>query len=252
MADYNSTLPILGSVTISSSVLIGVSGTKLDSLVGSVTIGRAVEVSGGIFTGGDLVGSVVIEDSVRLGVSGTVDIGNRVAGSIVNIPDITIDGITAGSVEVFSSTGSVEMYGSLTATAGSEQWIQNVVEVSNTVATSAGAREDLVVDYKTTASIAAAAIGSHGYVSLGSLYVSRIMAGFSGKAKLMVLTSGTGTAPLVTGFNSTANPNINLDFGESNGLFFGVGSRVTLVMTNRDSAAQDVYSTIIGYYTDIA
>ncbi len=234
MADYNSTLPIVGSVTVESSTLVGVSGDIFDSGdltgsmslqgIGSVHVANILEVSGAIFDGGDLTGSMSLQ-----GV-GSVHIANilEVSGAIFDSGDIT------GSVVVSDSV---------------RLGVSGTVDIGNTVSVSAGAREDLVVDYQTDASVAAAAIGSHGYVSLGSLYVSRIIAGFSGKGKVVVLTSGTSAVPLAVGFNSTANPNINMDFGESNGLFFGLGSVVVLTMTNRDSAAQDIYSTIIGYHT---
>ena len=229
MADYNSTLPILGSVAIASSALVGVSGDiftngKMTGSmamqgIGSVIIQSAplIGVSGLVFTEGKIVGSfhpagvgsVIIQSNARMGISGIVEVSNdvQVAGSIWSIPDIAV---------------------------------------------SATEREGIVQSYKTTASVSASAIGSHGFVSLGSLYVTKVLGGFSGKAKLMVLESGTSAVPLATGFNSTANPNIDLYFGESNGLYIGNGSRVILTMTNRDSAAQDIYSTIIGYHTHVA
>lgn len=212
MADYNSSLPIIGSVAIVSSNLIGVSGTIFTEgdLTGSVNIIAAptLEISGAIFTGGNIVGSMVVSSASRLGISGTVEVSNTVqtAGSIWSMPDISV---------------------------------------------SATERDGIVQDYKTDASVAAAALGSHSFVSLGSLYVTKVLGGFSGKAKVMVLVSGTSAVPLAVGFNSTASPNIDLDFSESNGLYFGNGSRIVLTMTNRDSAAQDFYSTIIGYHTHI-
>lgn len=273
MADYNSSLPITGSVAIASSVLVGVSGAIFDSgdMVGSVNIATDL-ASIGSWTGytGSIwsmpaistSNSANVEDGTE-GLGSSTQIGGMmngstfparldagswlmVAGSIDSLPVITdmVGSVTIGrTVDVSGGifTGG-DLVGSVVAT----------IEGTVTTTATAGARDDLVVDYKTSASVAAAAIGSHGYISLGSLYVSRIMGGFSGKAKMMVLTSGTSAVPLAVGFNSTANPNIALDFGEENGLFFGVGSVVTLVITNRDSAAQDIYSSIIGYYTDIA
>jgi len=92
-------------------------------------------------------GSKVFQGDI-FGISGIVNVDNRVAGSIVNLPDVTItDAVTigsyttqgvsfTGSTEVFSDTGSVEVYGTLSATAGSEQWIQNELEVSGIVGVS--------------------------------------------------------------------------------------------------------------------
>ncbi len=93
----------------------------------------------------------------RYGISGIVEVSNRVAGSIVNIPAIDINNpatigsyttqiivgsvyqtnststTLTGSMEVFSSTGSVEVYGSLSAEAGSESWIKNWDEIGSSV-----------------------------------------------------------------------------------------------------------------------
>ena len=63
-------------------------------------------------------------------VSGSVDIDNRVAGSIVNMP------ITPVSGTVFSDiAGSVAITSPISVTTGSESWIQNVVEVSGAIFT---------------------------------------------------------------------------------------------------------------------
>lgn len=241
MADYNSTLPILGSVAIASSSLVGVSGliftdgnmtgSMATKGIGSVIVqsSNLIGVSGAIFDSGDITGSVVISSSPLLGVSGLIFTDGKMTGSMA------MKGI--GSVIIHSST---------------RVGVSGIVEIDGTVSTTAGERSGIVQAYKTSASVAASAIGSHSFVSLGSLFVTRILGGFSGKAKVMVLESGNTAIPLATGFNSTANPNINLDFGENNGLYFGNGSRCVLTITNRDSAAQDIYSTIIGYHTHIA
>ena len=81
---------ITGSVVISSAPLIGVSGDKLDKLVGSVTVGRTVEVSGGIFIDGKLtgsfhpqgIGSVIIKSSSLVGVSGLIFTDGKMTGSM--------------------------------------------------------------------------------------------------------------------------------------------------------------------------
>lgn len=166
---------------------------------------------------------------VDIGNIGSVRIipGDRVPGSIVNLPDVNIG---AGSVIILSSTGSVSVYG-------------------GDVTTSPGARTNLLADYETDASVSAGDSGLHAFTSTGSLYVSRVLAGFSGKGKVSVHISGDGAQETrATAFNSTANPNILLDFGESNGLFVGNGSIIIIERNNREASnSQDVYSTIIGY-----
>lgn len=218
MADYNSTLPILGSVAIASSALVGVSGLIFTD--GKMTGSMAMQG----------IGSMVISSSNLIGVSGLIFTDGKMTGSMA------MQGI--GSMVIASST---------------RLGVSGIVEIAGTVTTTAvpGVRIGIVQAYKTSASVSAAAVGSHSTISLGSLFVTRILGGFSGKAKMMVLESGDSAIPVATGFNSTANPNISLDFGENNGLYFGLGSRCVLTMTNRDTAAQDIYSTIIGYHSYI-
>jgi len=276
MADYNSSLPITGSVAIASSVLVGVSGAIFDSgdMVGSVNIATDL-ASIGSWTGytGSIwsmpaistSNSANVEDGTE-GLGSSTQIGGMmngstfparldagswlmVAGSISDLPTITdmVGSVTVGrTIEV---SGAIFTGGDLTGSVSLQGIGSVIATIEGTVTTTAtaGARDDLVVDYKTSASVAAAAIGSHGYISLGSLYVSRIMGGFSGKAKMMVLTSGTSAVPLAVGFNSTANPNMSFDFGESNGLLIGNGSGLSIIRYNRDTSAQDVYSSIMGY-----
>lgn len=135
----------------SESYLFGQSGTQwmpigvesgTNSVLRTTTTG-SIAVSNFNALGSNITGSVAITTSV-LPVSGIVNLGtqadnittllgstsvyNRVAGSIVNLPSIdvnnpaTIGSYTTqnvtqtGSLEVFTSTGSVNIYGNLSAT----------------------------------------------------------------------------------------------------------------------------------------
>ena len=61
----------------------------------------------------------------RYGVSGIVEVNNRVAGSIVNIPNVTInDASTIGSYTTQNILGSVAITSPISVTAGSESWIK--------------------------------------------------------------------------------------------------------------------------------
>ena len=225
MADYNSNLPVIGSVYVSNPADVGgYAGSETYVKAGSVVVENTLDVLGSVY------------------VSNAVDVGGYAgsetyvkAGSVV--VENTID--VLGSVYV---SNAAEMGGSETyVKAGS-------VIITNTVLTTGGVRTAIINDYNTSADVAAAGNDEHSYLSVGSFYVSKILAGFSGKGKIVVSLSGTSLLPKATGFNSTATPNINLDFGENNGLYCGNGSRVVVTRYNREStSAQDVYSTIIGY-----
>lgn len=108
-----------------------------------------------------------------------------------------------------------------------------------------------VNDYKDASAIAAAASDNHDYaVTVGkTLHLNQIEASASGKAKMVVqvetaLASGIFTT-YWTQFNSTANPNMNVQL--QNNIQVAAGVKVRVVMTNKDNQAQDLYSTISGY-----
>lgn len=108
-----------------------------------------------------------------------------------------------------------------------------------------------VNNYLTSAAVAAAASVNHDYTvtALMSLKLSQIWAAASGKMKILVqVETGVATAVFVTrfaGFNSTANPNIEIPIGEN--ITVAAGVRVRVVRTNLDNQAQDLYSTISGH-----
>lgn len=107
-----------------------------------------------------------------------------------------------------------------------------------------------VNDYKRAIAIAAGATDNHDYtVTAGkTLYLDEVNSTASGKAKMEVqVETGVATAVFNTffvQFNSTATPNmwISLD----NPITVAAGVRVRIVMTNKDVAAEDMYSTISG------
>jgi hypothetical protein len=107
-----------------------------------------------------------------------------------------------------------------------------------------------VNDYN-TASLAAAASGNHDYTvtALMTLKLSAIWGSASGKLKIEVqietaAASGTFVTRFV-GFNSTANPNIDLPIKEN--ISVVAGARVRVIRTNLDNQPQSVYTTISGH-----
>lgn len=108
-------------------------------------------------------------------------------------------------------------------------------------------------NYATAAAVAAGATSNHDYTvtALMTLFLSQIWASASGKIKIQVqIETGVATGVFVNrfvGFNSTANPCIEVPIRENIEVLAGV--RVRVARTNLDNQAQDVYSTISGHET---
>ena len=100
-----------------------------------------------------------------------------------------------------------------------------------------------IVSYNTSAAVAASASVNHDYtVSGGTAFTGEeIWASGSGKIKVEVLINGAASW---TGFNSTAEPNVRIPLDRMAKAAAGQVIRITI--TNRDLAAQDVYSTLTG------
>lgn len=119
------------------------------------------------------------------------------------------------------------------------------------VVLSAGVSGTVVNNYNTSASLAAAGSSNHTYTITTSkaFQGKKIHATASGKLKIEVQISPDGTAftSIFVAFNSTANPNIDIDMDQI--LFLeasGAGAAVRVIRTNLDKSAEDVYSTISG------
>lgn len=103
-------------------------------------------------------------------------------------------------------------------------------------------------DYN-TATVAAGATNNHDYTAAATFKLSQIWAAASGKMKIIVsVETGVATGvftPRFVGFNSTANPNIEIPIHEFITVLTGV--RVRVARTNLDNQSQDLYSTISGH-----
>lgn len=106
-------------------------------------------------------------------------------------------------------------------------------------------------NHLSSAAVAAGSPVSHDYTVTGgtTLSLSQIFASASGKMKIEVQTeSGVATGIFATkfvGFNSTANPNIEIPINEN--ITVAAGVRVRVIRTNKDNQSQDLYSTISGH-----
>ena len=108
-----------------------------------------------------------------------------------------------------------------------------------------------VNDYKLASAIAAGGTDNHDYTvtALKTLKLESINASSSGKAK-MTLQIETGVASgvfntIAVQFNSTATPNMVYELASP--ISVAAGVRVRVIMQNRESVADDLYSTIGGF-----
>jgi hypothetical protein len=100
-----------------------------------------------------------------------------------------------------------------------------------------------VQDYHTSASLAAGASVTFTYtVGAGHTFsLERAWASASGKIKAVLQNNGS---TIMVGFNSTANPNIDMTIVAPPTI--AAGNTVTIIITNTDLVAFDVYATIEG------
>jgi hypothetical protein len=97
--------------------------------------------------------------------------------------------------------------------------------------------------YNTSAAVAAGSSVTFTYTvaATHTFSLQRVWSSASGKIKVVVNNNGS---PIFVGFNSTANPNIDITIMEPPTIV--AAATVTVVITNEDLLAQDVYSTIEG------
>lgn len=105
-----------------------------------------------------------------------------------------------------------------------------------------------VVNYDTTAAVAAGATDNHDLVFATASRLYQVLATASGKLKVEVqietaASSGVFNTVAVR-FNSTATPDCDMTLSKY--AVIPAGARVRVIRTNKDNQAQDVYSTIVG------
>lgn len=106
-----------------------------------------------------------------------------------------------------------------------------------------------VHNYDIQVNLAAAGTDNHNYaVPANSFELHKVWASASGKLKIEILWSSDNVTytPIAIGYNSTANPNIDLDFRIPYTLAGSATSFIRVIRTNKDNQQMDVQSTIIG------
>lgn len=180
--------------------------------------------------------------SLPAGANNIGDVGIRVGGAAATAGN----GVAGGSVQrvaVASDNTPFTVKVSKDANANSE--LNPIFVQSVETAVSGGE----IHNYNTAVSVAAAAASNHDYTvtTAKTLMLRRIFASASGAMKVMV-QAGPVLA-LVTkavGFSSMVNSNIDVEFNPPVEVPATSTGTVRLIRTNRDDAAMDVYSTIMG------
>lgn len=181
------------------------------------------------------------------------EVGVEFANDYVNVVQSGTQWLTLGSARVINEvlvTGSVKQDTDPWIVLGSvnidnEPIVTGSVIVTNTVAVTEGPR-DSVQDYDQSSATAANGSAYHWYVTNGSFYFTKLEGAASGKAKFVIRTGSPTPVDKAVVFNSTATPNVDYDLGDDS-IYVGSNTGISIVKINRDTSAQDLYSTIIGY-----
>jgi len=220
-----------------------------DGSINAVVTATALDIrpltNADVVTVEDGGGSLTVDGTVAATQSGTWDIGTvtTLTGitNDVNIADggnsITVDAVDLDIRDLDAATDSVQA--NLFDETGTAFSGTNPLPVEM-VSDQAG---DEVCDYNTTAAVAKDASTNHDYVvtAAKTLLAESVWASGSGKMKVEVLSNGT---TIFVGFNSTANPNIDIPIKKICKTAATQTFRITI--TNLDNQAQDLYSTLTG------
>lgn len=207
----------------------------------------------------DVSGSVVALDAGTLAALESITVQNGAGAAAVNIQD------GGNSITVDDGGGSITVDGTVTVTA-TDLDIRDLTHVSDSVKIGDGTdflainadgsinvipQEDPgteVVNYDLTSAVAAGATDNHDFLVTTGGRLYQVMATASGRMRAEVqIETGSATNvfnTVMVGFNSTANPNMNLQLAKY--ATIPTGARVRVIRRNSEPlAAQDVYSTIV-------
>lgn len=189
--------------------------------------------------------SITVDGTVAAVQSGTWDIGTvtTLTGitNDVNIADggnsITVDAVDLDVRDLDAASDSVQA--NLFDSTGTAFSATNPLFTS-AVSDQAG---DEICDYNTSAAVAKNASVNHDYtVAAAKTFLAEsVWITGSGKIKVEVLSNGS---TIFVGFNSTANPNIDIPIKKI--CKTAATQVVRITITNLDNQAQDVYSTLTG------
>lgn len=245
MSDYDSSLPVRTETNGDVAVKV-VDGTTPSQTLTVNTDGSAeVHVINDLDYGA--VGADTIRTASQIGnATGAADFG---AGSSGAQTLRTSSNITRDGTELSYGVGASGVNTLRTASIihdGTDQMAVNTDGSINVVV-----QEDVgteIVNYDTSSAIASGASDNHDLVFASASKLFQVWSSASGKLKSEVqIETGSATNvfnTVMVGFNSTANPNIQMNLAKYAAI--PTGARVRVIRTNNDNQSQDVYSTIIG------
>ena len=249
----NSPLPagtnLLGSVNQGTSPWI----TKdvADGSVSGGTAGTFSQLAGGVYNSTPITLTTGQQASLQLNASGFLEIASTPASLGYDTNYGTVGSTTLRSAaQVGNATGAADFNNGATgaqtlrvaanlAVAGANVTTANPVPV--TVVSSVPGTN--VQDYHTSAALAAGASVTFTYTvaATHTFSLERVWSSASGKIKSVVQNNGS---TIMVGFNSTANPNIDMTIMAPPTI--AAGNTATVTITNLDLVAFDVYCTIEG------
>jgi len=246
MSDYDSSLPMKTATAGDIDVFLSdptIPAQKLKvNANGSVDTNATIPVGSKIIiTDGTDDVAVNADGSVNSVVTATaLDIRPLTNADVVTVEDgggsLTVDAV---GLDVRALTSADVVSANLRDDTGTAYSLTNPLAV-NVVTDQVGAE---IVNYNTSAAVAKNAVANHDYsVSAGKTFIGELawISG-SGKLKAEVLVNGL---TVFVGFNSTANPNIEIPLAKI--MKAAAAQVIRIAITNRDNQAQDVYSTLTG------
>ncbi len=249
----NSPLPagtnLIGSVNQGTSPWI----TKdvADGSVSGGTAGTFSQLAGGVYNSTPITLTTGQQASLQLNSSGFLEIAATPASLGYDTNWGTVGATTLrAAAEIGNATGAADFNNGATgaqtlrvaanlAVAGANVTTANPVPVT-VVSSTPGTN---VQDYHTSASLAAGASVTFTYTvpATHTFSFERAWASASGKIKAVVQNNGS---TIFVGFNSTANPNIDITITAPP--LIAAGNTATMTITNLDLVAFDVYATMEG------
>lgn len=258
-----STSPWITSDLADGSVAAGTAGTKsmlgglvFNTAAPSLTTGQQVALQGDV--AGNL--KVNLQTAIPAGTNsiGTVVLGagTAIAGKIEITDGTNTSGVTAASAAASATQPAlvVALSPNSPVPAGTNaigsvlanlQVASSPVSATNPVPVTISDQVPgtPIQSYGTSVAVAAGASATITYtvVTGHTFTLERVWASASGKIKAVVQNNGS---TIMVGFNSTANPNIDMTFVTSPTI--AAAATVTVTITNMDLLAFDVYATIEG------
>ena len=222
----------LGQTTMSASLPVTIASNQSALTVNQGTSPWVTSISTALPAGTNIIGKVEITDGTNTAgvtAASTAAVATQPAEVVALSPNSPLP---AGTNAIGSVLANIQVGSAAVSNT-------NPVPVSLTTSSPGLA----VQDYHTSVALAAASSVTFTYTVAAShtFNLERVWASASGKIKVVVQNGATN---IYTGFNSTANPNIDITVMSPPTI--AAAGTVNVIITNDDLLAMDVYCTIEG------